>query len=390
MMREYEIKLDVVCEGFDGVMQWFQPRVGMVPPDTAILTVTRADISGSDIFFALRSMRSFDGGKTWSDMVSHDDTLGRRVEDDGVETVIIDVTPLWHADSGRMLGTGQTARYLGKHLHPDPRRREVAYTAYNPADNSWMPWKMMKLPDMDGKFFSAGAGCGQRVDLPNGDILLPIYFMPYEQAKDSWHNSYSTAVARCRFDGETLTYIEHGNELTCPIPRGLYEPSLMQFNGKFYLTLRNDISGHVAVSDDGLNYSDPIPWCFDDGENLGSYNTQQHWVTHSDALYLTYTRRGAGNDHVFRHRAPLFMARVDTEKLCVIRDSEHIIMPEKGACFGNFGTVNVSPTETWVVDVEAMQGDANDLFNTAKTVARGANNRIYICRILWNKLNKIF
>ena len=71
------------------------------------------------------------------------------------------------------------------------------------------------------------------------------------------------------------------------------------------------------------------PWTFDDGTELGSYNTQQHWVSHSDGLYLVYTRRGANNDHVFRNRAPLFMAQVDPEKLQVIRSSEKNPCPRK-------------------------------------------------------------
>jgi len=68
--------------------------------------------------------------------------------------------------------------------------------------------------------------------------------------------------------------------------------------------MRNDRAGYVAASADGLHFDEPRIWCWDDGTELGNYNTQQHWVAHSDALYLVYTRTGANNDHVFRHRAP--------------------------------------------------------------------------------------
>ena len=73
----------------------------------------------------------------------------------------------------------------------------------------------------------------------------------------------------------------------------------------------------------------------------GNYNTQQHWVSHSDALFLVYTRRGANNDHVTRHRAPLFIARIDPESLQVIRSSEQILVPEFGARLGNFGVTEI-------------------------------------------------
>src|SRR5690606_1011569 len=115
-----------------------------------------------------------------------------------------------------------------------------------------------------------------------------------------------------------------------------------------FLTLRNDEKGYVAVSDDGLNYSTPKPWCWDDGSDLGNYNTQQHWVTHPQALYLVYTRRGANNDHVFRHRAPLFIAQVNPHTQQVIRSTERVLVPERGARLGNFGVTKVTDHETWV------------------------------------------
>lgn len=96
----------------------------------------------------------------------------------------------------------------------------------------------------------------------------------------------------------------------------------------------------LTTGHDGLCFGKPKPWTYDDGAPLGNYNTQQHWITHSDGLFLVYTRRGAENDHVFRHRAPLFMAQVDPDRLCVIRETERIVVPEWGARLGNFGTVN--------------------------------------------------
>ncbi len=177
--------------------------------------------------------------------------------------------------------------------------------------------------------------------------------------------------------------------MSVPEPRGLYEPSLTVYQGRYYLTLRNDIRGYVAVGDDGLHFEDYIPWAFDDGDELGSYNTQQHWVTHSDGLFLTYTRRGADNDHVIRHRAPLFIAEVDPERLCVIRDTERILVPDKGAQLGNFGALNASPEESWVVTSEGMHGDATEPMNLDLSESRGANNRVWLARIVWNEPNRL-
>ena len=90
------------------------------------------------------------------------------------------------------------------------------------------------------------------------------------------------------------------------------------------------------MSDDGLQFAEPKPWLFDDGSDLGSYNTQQHWLAHSDGLFLIYTRRGANNDHILRHRAPLFMAQVDPQTQQVIRRTEKVVVPN-AAELGNFG-----------------------------------------------------
>jgi hypothetical protein len=65
-------------------------------------------------------------------------------------------------------------------------------------------------------------------------------------------------VARCRFDGETLTYLEHGTELNIPRDRGLYEPSLTEFEGRYFLTLRADHSAYVTSSKDGLKFDSVV------------------------------------------------------------------------------------------------------------------------------------
>jgi len=93
-----------------------------------------------------------------------------------------------------------------------------------------------------------------------------------------------------------------------------------------------------------------------------------------------YTRRGANNDHVFRHRAPLFIAQVDPQGLCVIRATERVLVPEKGARLGNFGVTEVSPDETWVTAAEWMQPRGVE--------KRGSDNRVWIAKIQWNRPNR--
>ena len=114
---------------------------------------------------------------------------------------------------------------------------------------------------------------------------------------------------------------------------------------------------------------------------LGNYNTQQHWVTHSEGLFLVYTRRGLNNDHVFRHRAPLVMAQVDPERLCVLRETEQVLVPERGARLGNFGVTNVTPEETWVTVAEWMQPRGCEKY--------GSDGSVYVARIRWERPNRL-
>jgi hypothetical protein len=190
---------------------------------------------------------------------------------------------------------------------------------------------------------------------------------------------------RCRFDGARLSYVEHGTELRLDVPRGFAEPSLVHFDGRFFLTLRNDQRGYVTCGTDGLNFDPPRPWLFDDGTDLGNYNTQQHWIAHSHGLFLVYTRRGANNDHVFRNRAPVFMAQVDPDTLRVIRESERIVIPERGARLGNFGAANVTPDESWVVVSEWMQTTGPDNHDCTKCERYGSNNSLFTSRIQWSR-----
>lgn len=370
----YRLQLDTISDGYDGQMCWFHPRAGAIPgaTPTVVLTMQRWNLKRSDVFYPVVSLTSADLGATWSPIVEHKDTLGRHRLDATREEAICDFTPKWHAASGRLIGTGHTVFYANDVLMP-VRPRHSIWSVYDPAHNTWTPWSKVEMP-ADPRFGNAGAGSTQRVDLPNGDLLIPIY------AKAIEAKAYFSTVMRCRFDGRKLSYVEHGTELFVDIDRGLYEPSLAQFGGRFFLTMRNDRAAYIARSDDGLKFAPARKWTFDDGSDLGSYNTQAHWVTHHDGLFLVYTRRGADNDNVVRHRAPLFMAQVDPDRLVVLRATERVIVPNKGAQLGNFAVVDVNERETWVTTSEGMA--------PGNPAQYGSNGRVYAARVIWEKPNR--
>ncbi|WP_439481481.1 exo-alpha-sialidase [Cyclobacterium plantarum] len=379
----YSLDLQVPTRLFDGEKCWVHPRAGVVPEAVKegmprmVMTMNTLDLSGSDVFKGMFGMHSDDGGANWTAPEALPSLAPRfeQVEGEDRPVAASDFWPTWHKDSKTLLGTGHTIVYTKDWKVAHPRPRHTAFAVYEPDRNLWSDWEKLDMGDNE-KFQNAGAGCVQRWDEPDGNILLPIYFTP------PGSNSQVT-VTRCAFDGKALRFLEQGNDLSIDDDsRGLHEPSLTHFQGKYFLTIRNDNQGFVTHSDDGLHYAPIQPWKFDDGTDLGNYNTQQHWVMHSEALYLVYTRRGAGNDHVFRHRAPLFMARVDPEKLEVIRHTERILVPERGARLGNFGVTAVSPDETWVTVSEWMQPEGVE--------KQGSDGSVYVAKIRWTRPNASF
>jgi hypothetical protein len=299
------------------------------------------------------------------------------MQSDGYRVAPGDLAPKWHAKTRTILATGKTFNFL-KGKKEDKSRERVSYTIYQPATGKWSELGVMELPKRDhqGRPIIAGSsGCSQRSDLPNGDILLPVHYY-YDRSKKPRHTAI---VALCEYDGETLRYKKHGSELSVPRARGLCEPSVTRFGDRYFLTLRSDHSAYVTRGTDGINYKPITPWKFDDGKLLGSYNTQQHWVTHSDGLFLVYTRKGANNKHIMRHRAPLFIAQVDPDRLCVLRKTERVLIPENDATLGNFGVTEVSPKETWVTVGEGLIRSKR---------RKKDRNKVIVARIVWSKPNE--
>lgn len=374
----YEVKLDVMHQELSSDFCWFHPRVAAIPvadsPTPIVICTLQKHLGVSDHYSGLYFMRSDDGGTTWTPPTLPKELDWKRVN--GETIAVCDVTPGWHRQSGKLLAIGIKLRYsdAGEHLLDQPRSHQCAYATYDPRTGVWTEWKMLAMPDEETKHFLVGPGCVQWLVRPDGTLLVPMYF------KSKGSERYQSTVLHCRFDGTTMELIEKGDELGLEEGRGLYEPSLALFQGTYYLTLRNDARGYVTTSQDGLHFGPVQPWTFDDGSELGSYNTQQHWLVHDQGLFLSYTRRGANNDHIARNRAPIFLAQVDPAKKHVIRATEKVLMPERGVMLGNFGAAAITPNESWVTDAEYM--------DEGKVHPRGANGSVFAARVQWSQPNK--
>lgn len=362
-------------------------------------------IDAWDIFEGLYSMYSLDQGENWSPLLSQTG-LQPWYENNEIRVVISDFTPQWHSATNKLLGLGHTCRYQGEKLMGQPRPRETVWSVYDEESHCWSKAQVLDMGDREA-YFCAGAGSIQWWEDSDGSLLIPIYYKSREESLTPHykiHPSTKVQVLRCLFDGERIQIVDKGNEMTIPLYRGLGEPSLIQCAGQYWLTMRNGERSYWAVSNNGLDFTNPEPWLFDNGQDLGSYDTQQHWAKIEDRLYLVYTRKGLDNDDVNRNRAPLLMAEVDQIRKCVLRETEQILVPHRGAMLANFGISQRNDHEAWLCVSEWMENafpentrvwnalkarypDA-DLDALAKTPGRcgvcelgGSDNSVYLVRI---------
>lgn len=362
-----------VHSGFDGTKCHVHARMGMTKDGEYVMTAQKLLLAGSDLFDGLEETHSRNLSD-WTEFKLNQGLVPVPIEEGSkVELSVCDYCPNLHEASGKLLGTGAEICYdtttMPKKVYI-PHHKNTAYAVYNEKLGRFDPWKVLEVPDEEFKHTRAGST--QRYDEADGTILLPVYG-DYK----GLGRAMISVVFRCSFDGETLKVLDIGNALIgATNERGLCEPSVSKFpqNGKYIMSLRSDSSSWYAVSDDGLHYCTPEEWRLDNGELLGQYNTQAHFVRLGNKLFLVYTRRGANNDHVFRHRAPLFIAEIDPCSYRVIKETEQAIVPERGARLGNFGVTRVSDNEVIVTAAEWMQPVGCEKY--------GSDNTIYAVRLM--------
>ncbi len=376
---DFTVKLETVMKHDDEKFLWFHPRVAAIPSakrafPTVVMTIQK-HLRVADYYSGLNVMRTDDLGKTWTKPDPRAELDWVR-ESDGANVAVCDVTPGWHAPTGKLLMIGARVRYgkKGEQLQDRSRSQQTAYAVHDPKTGTWSKWKVLKMPS-DDRFNIAFSACAQWLVEPDGSLLLPFYFASASS------EPHSVTVVQCQFDGQELQYVRHGDEISLDSAGGLAEPSLAYFAGRYFLTIRNKAKGYVTQGSDGLHFAPIKPWKFDDGLELGSHGTQQHWLSHSEGLFLSYTRRGANNDHIGGHRAPLFIAQVHPETLQVIRKTERILIPERGALMGNFGASAINENESWVTVAEGVWSD--------EARKRGAEGAVFVARVMWAKPNRL-
>ena len=370
----YTYERERMLPGFDGTLCKICPQIIRTEGDTAFLYYQMLLLTGIDVGKGSYVLKSTDGGKTFGEpqkLNSHEAMV------DGVREEFVGTLMFYSRYHRRIVSIGAIQYFESdKYAKGWKENQCIASFRYAFAD----PETGMYCSDLMSFDFpfpaSGGIPFGQVIEYEDGSFLISFYYTPEGKQQ------YNVVTARCTLEGDVLRFIEFGEPLEDDRrARGLCEPSVAKLGDTYYMTIRCDETGLFATSKDGLHYDTPREWVFEDGTPIGNYNTQQRWVRYRDALYLVYTRKGAHNDHVFRHRAPLFMARFDEEHGRLIRDTEVILVPELGARLGNFTVTDVSENEFWVVTAEWMQNYKGKDWRYCKQF--GSDNAIWRARVLF-------
>lgn len=371
-MKNYDITRKRFFSGFDGATCKASPRIASDGESTFLL-YHFISLGGSDVCIGNYVTRTADG-ESFSEpkFLAGLDNIYK-----GEERIKPDSDLFYNKKYGKWLGFGRTTHYLSdKHpvlLGEDKPTGGVTVNG-DPLFFNFDPEKQdfYNMQKLDFPFEYLCATPFSSLELESGEMLVCFYYNT-----PSKPGFFDTQVLKYDVSGEVPRFIEAGNILSrTDIERGLTEPSITYFGGKYYMTIRSNELALWATSDDGLNYTEPKPWVFEDGALLGSVNTQQHWVNAGDALYLTYTRETPYNHHVVRNRAPIFMTRFDTERGCLIRDEEMPLVPELGARLGNFRILNVSKKEKWLAVCEWMQPIGCEKY--------GSDNSIWLVKMFFD------
>ena len=339
----------------------FHPKIACYPDGRLLLTIQ--SIGGSDYYGPVLASYSQDRGYSWS-KPEPIPTLGWSQPDaSGVVEGTCDVVPDFDPASGRMLAIGHNVFYRDNHFYDtygdwnrqsrnDKLPRRACYCVQQ-NDGSWGDRKLLVAEEFaDRNCFVCG--CSQKVIRAKGEWLLPFYLR-----LDNDNQACSVAVYRARFDGQEMRLGARGNILELAKFRGLLEPSLCEFQGKLYLTLRaEDGNAYWSRAGEDLCFEPIQPWGFDDGTCLVTSSTQQHFLSLGGKLFLLYVRNNGRNAKVPRFRAPLYLAEVDTAKMQLCRDSEQVVLPMDGdwrkpetvSYSGNFLPRAISDREALVSD----------------------------------------
>jgi hypothetical protein len=273
---------------------------------------------------------------------------------DGIMGMFGAMLPVYHPQTGKVLMLGNCVGYTN---YGTPKvkltgLRYPAYAVYDPATQKWTK-DYTVLTDQDDANTTSGFPWIQE----NGTLLWPCN---------------GGQVLRATFDGVKLTVL--GRSLRIEglgkQAKNTGEYHLTKLGEKYFIAMRCPDQNRIAVSADGQKFEPAMLLSWDDGTVVPSMATQMRWVRQQGKLYLVYTRVDDSSKGIFRNRAPLWMAELDTTTLRLKKATEVIAVPISPGRddLGNFGTTYVDDSLSLITTAE---------FGRTK----GSNSRVYLTRV---------
>ena len=299
----FHVQLDTPLKALDPHFCWFHPRAAAIPGagrdgQPAVLITLQKHLKVSDYYSGLWTMRTDDLGKTWTGPTEIPE-LAWRPEPNGVVLAVADVTPGYHAPTGKLLAIGCSVRYSpkGAQLADTKRFSQTAYAVYDAHTNRWTKWQTLQLPS-DDKFNMARCACAQWIVDSDGTLLVAHLLRarrrcacfgdrcPRQVRRPEAHLPRARRRALAQRRPRPLRAVNR----QMPGPLLAHYPQRSQ-------RLRHRRQGRPPLrprSNPGRSTTAP---------SSAATTPQQHWLAHGDGLFLCYTRRGANNDHIPRNRA---------------------------------------------------------------------------------------
>jgi len=369
----------------------FHPSVTVLKDGRFMATMQ--EVNNSDNYGEPMYSISSDKGKTWSKLQYIDSLKYIKMENSEFTQAVADVRPFTLQD-GSVAVFGCSTYYIGNiragclpEKQPIIPAQAAYYSIWSPETEQWAARKKLDLPGI--KHYRSA--CTQIATVGKDQVIVPIYLDAELSQKDvGTPKRYGVMTALYKLVDGKLQFIRRSRLMTIPCKRGLIEPSIISLpEGGFALTIRaEDERMYCAVSKDGIDWSDPIPWRWNNtGKTVKTQSTQQHWLTLGKKVYLVYTRFDGSNADCTRYRTPLYIAQADPAKAMLFMETEAVLFPRSKingveGRYGNFHCTQIDTNSALVSDA------ALHSVNMGRGVHRNIITTVNAAEVRGNVLNK--
>ena len=339
---------------------WFAPHVTPLPDGRWMGTMVT--VSGSDFYGEPMFCFSADEGRSWSTPEPIPPFRARKLPGTEIMDAVGEGCPFTSPVDGTVFAFGCTVYYSqkgnvvwDKDVDQFSLPRELGvYASWGP-ETGWSERKVLPLPSAKMSYRTSAT---QLAFTPDGKCLVPIY-LAVKRGMWGPHPSdiYGVTAPLYKQNGDIFELVSEGRVYTIDKSRGFMEPSAVRLaDGSYAMTIRaEDDNMYVATSPDGVTWDDVRPWRWDDGTPLVTHTTQQHWVRIGDRTFLLFTMKTTENEHIFRFRAPLFIAEAIPQKALLIHDTLRTVFDRQQqngieALYGNFHCTQLDDNTAVVTD----------------------------------------